>query len=182
MNPAWQAVQPELVPRDQIPAAATLSGVNMNLARAVGPALGGLVVALAGSAAVFALNAASFLVTIAALATWHRHPAPDPLGAERMLPALRAGHRYVRHAPTIRRVLGRALLFVPCAAALWALLPVVAERQLGLGAGGYGVLLGAVGVGAVLGAALLPRVRAADGRAMPRWQPGASCSPRPWRY
>jgi len=159
MNPAWQAIQPELVPRDQIPAAATLGGVNMNLARAIGPALGGLVVALAGTAAVFAVNAASFLVTLAALATWHRRAVPDPMGAERMLPALMAGYRYVRHAPRIRRVLGRALLFVPCAAALWALLPVTANQQLRMGSGGYGLLLGAVGVGAVLGAVLLPRVR-----------------------
>ncbi|MFE4801180.1 MFS transporter [Streptomyces sp. NPDC056708] len=159
MNPAWQAIQPELVPRDQIPSAAALGGVNMNLARAVGPALGGMVVALAGTATVFAINALSFLVTLAALITWHRRTEPDPLGTERILPALRAGNRYVRHAPTIRRVLGRSLLFVPFAAALWALLPVAARQQLGMGAGGYGVLLGAVGVGAVLGAALLPQIR-----------------------
>jgi MFS family permease len=159
MNPAWQAIQPELVPRDQIPAAATLSGVNMNLARAVGPALGGVVVALLGTAAVFAINALTFLVTIIALITWRRRVEPDPLGAERILPALRTGWRYVRNAPRIRRVLARALLFVPAGAALWALLPIVADRQLGLGAGGYGLLLGAIGVGAVLGAVLLPRLR-----------------------
>ncbi|MFF3732310.1 MFS transporter [Streptomyces sp. NPDC002476] len=159
MNPAWQAIQPELVPREQIPSAAALGGVNMNLARAVGPALGGLVVALAGTATVFAVNAASFLVTLGALATWNRRAEPDPMGAERILPALRAGNRYVRNAPRVRRVLGRSLLFVPCAAALWALLPVVARQRLGMGAGGYGLLLGAVGVGAVLGAALLPQVR-----------------------
>ncbi|MFI9628076.1 MFS transporter [Streptomyces sp. NPDC052042] len=159
MNPAWQAIQPELVPREQIPAAAALGGVNMNLARAIGPAVGGVVVALAGTATVFAVNAASFLVTLGALATWHRQARPDPMGAERILPALRAGNRYVRNAPRVRRVLGRSLLFVPCAAALWALLPVVARKQLGMGAGGYGVLLGAVGVGAVGGAALLPQVR-----------------------
>ncbi|MFI9272089.1 MFS transporter [Kitasatospora sp. NPDC052896] len=159
MNPAWQAIQPELVPREEIPAAATLGGVNMNLARAVGPALGGLVVALAGTAAVFAINAASFLVTAAALVRWRPRTETDALGSERMLPALRAGHRYVCGSPRIRRILARALLFVPAGAALWALLPVVAERRLGLGAGGYGLLLGAVGVGAVLGAVLLPRAR-----------------------
>lgn len=160
MNPAWQAIQPELVPRDQIPAAATLGGVNMNLARAIGPALGGLVVALVGSAAVFALNAASFLVTLATVLAWRRHAEQNPLGAERLLPALRTGYRYVRNAPRIRRTLTRTLLFVPAAAALWALLPVVAAQELGLGAGGYGLLLGAIGVGAVLGAVLLPRIRA----------------------
>ncbi|TBO57596.1 MFS transporter [Streptomyces kasugaensis] len=160
MNPAWQAIQPELVARrDLIPAAAALGGVNMNMARAVGPALGGLVVALAGTAAVFALNAASFLVTLAALATWHRPATDSPMAAERMMPAIRAGYRYVRHAPRIRKVLGRLLLYVPCAAALWALLPVVASQQLGMGVGGYGLLLGAVGAGAVLGAVVLPRAR-----------------------
>ncbi|MCN9244394.1 MFS transporter [Streptomyces sp. RY43-2] len=88
MNPAWQAIQPELVARrDLIPAAAALGGVNMNMARAIGPALGGLVVALAGTAAVFAVNAASFLVTLAALATWHRSARADTMAAERMIPA-----------------------------------------------------------------------------------------------
>ncbi|WP_327128809.1 MFS transporter [Streptomyces sp. NBC_01727] len=159
MTPAWQAIQPELVPRDQIPSAATLSGVNMNLARAVGPALGGLLIALAGTATVFAVNAASFLVTLTAVAVWHRRTEVSPVGAERMIPALRAGQRYVRNAPRIRRVLARTLLFVPFAAALWALLPVVAEKRLDMGASGYGLLLGAVGVGAVLGAVLLPKVR-----------------------
>ncbi|TDD44988.1 MFS transporter [Nonomuraea terrae] len=159
MTPSWQAIQPDLVPREQIPNAASLNGVNLNLSRAVGPAIGGLIVALAGSAAAFAVNALSFLVTAAALLVWRDRREPDPLGAERILPALRAGHRYVRHAPRIRRVLGRSLLFVPAGTALWALLPVVADRRLELGAGGYGLLLGAFGAGAVAGAALLPYVR-----------------------
>jgi MFS family permease len=159
MNPAWQAIQPELVPRDQIRSAATLGGVNVNLARAVGPALGGLIVALAGTVATFALNSLSFLVTMAALMAWHRTATPNALGPEPMLSALRAGHRYVRHAPRIRRVLGRSLLFVPAASVLWALLPVVAQRRLGLQASGYGLLLGAIGIGAILGAILLPHVR-----------------------
>ncbi|MGW0712413.1 MFS transporter [Streptomyces sp. NPDC002643] len=159
MSPAWQAVQPELVSRDQIPSAASLGSVNMNLARAIGPTLGGLIVALAGTAAVFALNTFSFLATAGVLIGWHRGAEPNTLGAERMLPALRAGHRYVRNAPRVRRVLARALLFIPTSAALWALLPVAARQFLGLGAGGYGLLLGAFGVGAVVGAALLPRIR-----------------------
>ncbi|MGK4585863.1 MFS transporter [Kitasatospora sp. HPMI-4] len=159
MNPAWQAIQPELVPRAQIPAAATLSGVNMNLARAVGPALGGLVVAVLGPGAVFAVNALTFLATIGALAAWHRRTATRAMPAEQMVPALHAGYRYVRNAPRIRRVLARTLLFVPAAASLWALLPVAARQLLGLGAGGYGLLLGAIGVGAVLGAVFLPKVR-----------------------
>ncbi|MBC2901595.1 MFS transporter [Streptomyces cupreus] len=159
MGPAWQAIQPELVPRDQLLQAASLGAANVNIARSVGPALGGLLVAVAGPAWVFALNAVSFIGVLAVLARWRR-PAQVPVGGERerALAALRAGGRYVRNDPEARRVLLRVLLFVPPSAALWALLPVAADRTLGMGAGGYGLLLAAVGVGAVSGAAVLPRV------------------------
>jgi MFS family permease len=157
--PAWQAIQPELVPRVQLPQAAALGSVNMNLARAIGPAVGGLLVAAAGAGWVFALNAVSFGVVAAAVASWHRQSHTDPIGREPMVAALRSGARYVRHAPAMRRILARCLLFVPAASALWALLPVVATRVLGLGSGGYGVLLGALGIGAIGGAVVLPRVR-----------------------
>ncbi|GHE59635.1 MFS transporter [Streptomyces longispororuber] len=156
MGPAWQAVQPELVERRQLGRAAALGGVNMNLARAVGPALGGVVVA-AGAGWVFAFNAASYLGIAAVLLLWRRPRAEVPVpGDERLLSALDAGRRYVRYAPGVRRVLLRTALFVPGAAALWALLPLVASRSLHLGSGGYGLLLGAVGVGAVAGAFVLP--------------------------
>lgn len=157
--PAWQAIQPELVPREQIPQASSLAAVNMNVARAVGPALGGLLVAAAGAGWVFALNAASFLVVALAVASWNRVAEPDPGGRERMVAGLRAGARYVRNARTMRRVLAQSLLFVPGATALWALLPLVASEQLDAGAGGYGLLLGALGVGAVGGSMVLPAVR-----------------------
>lgn len=160
IGPAWQAIQPELVPRAQLPQASALGAVNMNLARAVGPALGGALVAAAGAGWVFALNAASFLVVAGAVAAWRREAHVDPAGRERLVAALRTGARYVRHAPSMRRILLRSLLFVPAASALWALLPVVASRNLGLGANGYGVLLGALGAGAVGGAVVLPRIRA----------------------
>ncbi|MGX1273984.1 MFS transporter [Streptomyces phaeoluteigriseus] len=160
MGPAWQAVQPELVERERLGQAAALGAVNMNLARAVGPALGGAVVAAAGAGWVFAFNALSYLGTAAVLLRWHRPVTPArPGGTERLLPALYAGRRYVWNAPGIRRVLLRTLLFVPGGAALWSLLPVTANRTLGLGSGGYGLLLGAVGVGAVAGAFVLPLVR-----------------------
>ncbi|MFE6496672.1 MFS transporter [Streptomyces sp. NPDC057748] len=160
MGPAWQAVQPELVERRQLGQAAALGAVNMNLARAVGPALGGAVVAAAGAGWVFALNAASYLGIAAVLLVWRRPPtAVRAAGNERLTDALHAGRRYVRNAPGVRRVLLRTLLFVPGGAALWALLPLTASRSLGLGSGGYGLLLGAVGVGAVAGAFALPRIR-----------------------
>ncbi|MFC9789873.1 MFS transporter [Rhodococcus sp. NPDC127528] len=158
MAPAWQAIQPELVPRDQIPAAAALGGMNVNLARAIGPALAGVLVAGLGPAAVFGINALSFLAVLAVLALWHR-PEESRADPERVVPALFAGLRYVRHAPGVRRILVRAALFVVPASALWALLPIVARDSLGLGSIGYGGLLAALGIGAVVGAAIMPRMR-----------------------
>ncbi|MFF9025976.1 MFS transporter [Streptomyces eurythermus] len=158
MGPAWQAIQPELVERRQLGQAAALGGVNMNLARAVGPAVGGAVVAAADPAWVFAFNAVSYLGIGVVLLLWRRPGPHTPVPhGEKWPAALDAGRRFVWHAPGIRRVLLRTLLFVPGGAALWALLPVVANRSLRLGSGGYGLLLGAVGVGAVAGAFLLPR-------------------------
>jgi MFS family permease len=160
MMPAWQALTPELVPRGQLPAASALGGVSQNLARAVGPAIAGVLVAHIGVAAVFGVNAATFAVLGAVLLRWRRpEPEPDEL-PERFGSAVRAGGRYVRHSPIVRRLLLRCALFVVPGAALWALLPLVASRLLRLGPSGYGLLLGALGVGAVTGAFALPRIRA----------------------
>lgn len=157
--PAWQAIIPEIVPREQIPAASALGSISMNGARSVGPAAAGLIVAQAGPAAVFAVNAASFVVFALVLLRWPG-TVDTPRVPERFGPAVRAGGRYVRFSPVVRRILLRVALFVVPASALWALLPLVASRRLGLGAGGYGLLLGAVGLGAVLGALLLAGIRA----------------------
>ncbi|MEU8539779.1 MFS transporter [Streptomyces sp. NPDC048717] len=162
MGPAWQAIQPELVERSQLGQAAALGAVNMNLARAAGPALGGVVVAAAGVGWVFAFNAVSYLGIAAVLILWKRPEVPVD-GGEKLLTALSTGRRYVRNAPGVRRVLLRTMLFIPGGAALWALLPLVASRSLQLGPGGYGLLLGAVGVGAVAGAFVLPAVQRALG-------------------
>ncbi|HEX8354256.1 MAG TPA: MFS transporter, partial [Pyrinomonadaceae bacterium] len=139
-GPAWQAIVPELVPREELAAAVSLNSVAFNIARAVGPALGGLLVAAAGAGWVFALNALSFVVVALAIASWRRQAAADPVGREPMVAALRSGARYVRHAPAMRRVLVRVVLFVPAASALWALLPLVATDLLAMGSSGYGVL------------------------------------------
>ncbi|HJY82777.1 MAG TPA: MFS transporter [Candidatus Binatia bacterium] len=157
--PAWQAIIQELVPLRELPVAVALNSVGFNLARAVGPALGGLVVAAAGTGAVFLLNAASFLGVMVVLCRWQPVPRESALPAEHVLGAMQAGMRYVRYAPALQALLMRAGVFILGGSALWALLPLLAQNQLGLDASGYGVLLGCLGVGAVAGAALLPRAR-----------------------
>src|SRR3954454_9926381 len=161
--PCFQAVQPELVPREELPQAALLNGANANVARAVGPAVGGLLIAAAGPAAAFALNAVSFLGVLAVLYRWPRPATERPLGAEPIRQAIRAGMRYVRSAPLFSSVLARSGLFMVFASGLWALLPALARGPLGLGANGYGGLLAAVGFGAVAGTVVLPRLRARRG-------------------
>lgn len=157
--PAWQAIVPELVPREELPAAVAINSAGINVARAVGPALGGVIVAAAGSQAVFGLNAVSFIGVLIVLYRWKRKETSSQLPAEQLFGAMIAGIRYASHAPGFRNVLGRTLLFVFPASALWAFLPLVAQQQLGLSASGYGVLLGAVGAGALIGAYFLPRLR-----------------------
>lgn len=161
--PAWQAIQPDLVPREQIPAAAALGSMSMNGARAIGPAIAGALVSLSGPTLVFALNAVSFAGIVVVLLLWRRPAIEHLLPTERPLAALSAGGRFIRRSPIIRRILLRAVLFIAPGSALWGLLAVVAERQLGLSSSGYGLLLGALGVGAVLGALGLGRLQSAFG-------------------
>jgi len=157
--PAWQAIVTELVPREELAAAVTLNGINFNLARAVGPALGGLVVALFGAGANFLLNAASFMGVMIVLYNWRRRQYHCVLPAERVIGAIRVGLRYVRYAPPLRAVLVRTVAFVLGASATWAALPVIARWQLHLGAGGFGLLLGCFGFGAVIGGSMLTRIQ-----------------------
>jgi MFS family permease len=157
-TPAWQATIPSVVPREELTAAAALGSVGFNVARVVGPALGGLIVAAAGSWAVFMLNAASFLGTIGVLILWRTQPRPEGIPKERFYGALRAGFRFARHAPPLRSILVRTTAVVVPGSAVWALMPVVA-RRLELTSFQYGTLLGCLGIGAVSGAALLPTIR-----------------------
>lgn len=159
--PAWQAITPELVPREELPDAISLNAMAMNAARAAGPALGGGVVALVGSGPTFLLNAVSFLGVIAVLARWNRPPRESRLPPEDLFGAIRAGIRYVRHSRPLTTVLVRAFSFILFGSAPWALLPLFARQTLGLGPSGYGVLLGFFGAGAVCGAFLIPRLRGA---------------------
>jgi len=157
--PAWQAITPELVPHEEVPAAVSLGGVSFNLARAVGPALGGLLLAALGAGPVFLLRALSFAGIIYVLVGWQRMAKEPVFPRERMLSAIRAGVRYARHAPLLQTVLLRTFVFMIGASALWALLPLFASQHLGMGALEYGMLMGAIGVGALLGAVLLPLLR-----------------------
>ena len=159
-SPTWQTLQPELVSPAERVQAISLGSVNQNLARAIGPAIGGALLAATSSGTVFLVNAASFAAVLAVLMAWHSTRAPDALPREHVGEAIRAGGRYITASPVLRVILARAGLFIVFASAIWALLPLTAQSALHLGAGGYGLLLGSVGIGAVAGAALLPRLRA----------------------
>ena len=158
-GPAWQAIISDLVSREDLPSAVALNSVGFNLARAVGPMLGGFLVAAAGSGVVFLLNAASFLGVITVLFYWRRPPRKSVLPTERVMGAIRIGVRYIRHVPALRGTLLQAGIFSFFATALLALLPLLARTELGLGSDGYGALLGAFGAGAIIGAAVLSKVR-----------------------
>jgi MFS family permease len=158
-GPAWQAIQPEVVPREQIPAEATLASVSANASRAIGPAIGGIAVALVGPAAVFAINAVSFAGIIVALAGWKRPRQPPPIERERLGQAIISGLLFVGNAPNFRRILSRVALFLFPASALLALLPVAAAQRWHVGASGYGIALGAIGFGSVLAVAFPARLR-----------------------
>jgi MFS family permease len=160
ITPAYQSLVPELVPRKDVPSAVQLNSVNINVARAVGPAIAGILIAHFGVGADFALNAGTFLIFAIVVVCWRPTSSMTSQFPERFFPALRAGGRYVRHSPVVRRILLRAALFLFPASSLWGLLPLVASRRLGLGPGGYGLLLGALGIGAVVGALVLSRARA----------------------
>ncbi len=158
-NPAWQTVMTDLVPREQLPAAASLNSVSLNLSRAIGPTIGGVIVALAGPWATFALSALALVGVCVVLASRKPRLPNRTVRAERFLGAMKAGVRYVRFSAPMRAVLVRTLSFVPAAGAIWALMPVVAGDHLGLDSRGYGLMLGALGAGAVAAGFALPGLR-----------------------
>ena len=157
--PAFQAIVPELVEKPALPDAVALNSLGINIARAIGPALGGIIVALAGPAAVYALNAVSIVAVLGVLFMWRRQAAHSVLPPEHFFGALRTGYRYARHAPALQLVLVRSVAFFLFSSALWALLPLIGRQVLGLDAAGYGALLGCMGLGAIAGALLLSRLR-----------------------
>jgi MFS family permease len=160
MGPAWQAIQPDLVPQREFGQAVALSSLTFNAGRAIGPALAGVLVASAGPGWAFIVNAASFLGVVVVLVWWRPHHTGVRLSTESLPGAVRAGLRYGVNAPALRGILGRTLVFAAPAAAIQALLPTVVRDQLGLGSGGYGILLGCFGIGAALAAVVRPRIDA----------------------
>jgi predicted MFS family arabinose efflux permease len=155
--PAWQAITPQLVPKEDLQTAIAANSVGFNISRAIGPALGGALTAAFGIAAPFWINAASNLGINAGL-LWWRPPGgrASRLPAEKFGRAIRSGLRYARHNPVLRATLLRAVGFFVFASAYWALLPLVARSQLATGPEIYGFLLGAIGAGAVVAAFALP--------------------------
>ena len=160
MGPTWQSIVPELVPRENLKGAVALNSLGINIARAIGPAAGGLILASFGAAVTYGMDVLSYVFVIAALLWWKRPAATDSALSENFLGAFRAGLRYTRASKELHRVLLRAAVFFLFASAVWALLPLVARQILGGSAGFYGVLLGAVGAGAIIGALVMPRVSA----------------------
>jgi MFS family permease len=156
--PTWRAVLPEVVPQEGLLPAIALNGIEFNLARAIGPALGGLLIAVAGVATAFTLNALSFLGVLWIIVRWRRPARQRSSPRETLSGATRAAIRYTLNAPDILTVLGRIAAIMLFAAAFWALLPSVAH-QLSGSATLYGLLLTVFGGGAVLGAVVLQRAR-----------------------
>jgi MFS family permease len=154
-DPAWQAITPELVPAKQHAAAVALNSAGFNVARAVGPAIGGVIVAAVGSGETFLLNAVSFLGVIVFLYRWKR-PMEPPQKTQRVWSAISHGFTYVRECGLAKSVLLRTGTFSVGAVAMLALLPIIARP---FGARGYGVLLACFGFGALMGALVLPRLR-----------------------
>src|SRR6202163_2425693 len=160
MMPAWAAIVPDLVPADEMPSAIALNSIAINVSRAIGPAIAGVLVAAVGAWLVFVLNALSYIGILAVLLRWRREHHKSSLPAERFLSAIRVGMRFVMHTRTLQAVLIRGIAFFVFASATWSLFPLIVRRELGRGPEIYGLLLTCIGIGAVIGAMLLPRVRA----------------------
>lgn len=166
MAPTWQSIVPELVPRAELKSAVALNSLGINIARSIGPAAGGLLLAAFGAAITYGVDVASYVVVIAALLWWKRPQRAEDELSERFAGAFRAGLRYARASRELHVVLLRAAVFFAFTSAVWALLPLVTRELLRGDAAFYGLLLGSVGVGAILGALGLPILRerlSADG-------------------
>lgn len=159
--PAWQAIVPRLVPKELLQPAIALNGVSINIARAIGPALGGFILTAAGAVATVTLDAISYLAVVAGLLWWRAAvKTENALPRERVAGAMQAGVRFAMRSNALKYTIYRALAFFTFASAYWALLPLVAKELLHGGPGLYGTLLTALGSGALAGAFLLPKLKA----------------------
>ncbi len=156
--PSWQALVQDVVARDQVASAVSLNSISFNLARSVGPAVGGWLTGAFGAGVVFLLNAGSFLGTVGVLAAWRR-PRPERKPRERLASRLAEGARFVWAERRVRSAMVRATLFVSCASSVGALLPLFVRDELRLPVAGYGTLLALYGAGSVAGALALPAFR-----------------------
>ena len=160
VQPAWSAIVPQLVGKNELSAAVALNSMGINVSRAIGPAFAGFLIVAVGLYAPFALNALSFVGVIVALVWWRPTPSTGPRRApEHVGAAIRAGLRYALNSGPMRSTLVRAAAFFASVSAFWAMLPLVARETLDGGATLYGVMLAAVGAGAVGGALLLPKIK-----------------------
>ncbi|WP_353227354.1 MFS transporter [Novosphingobium sp.] len=159
-GPSWQASAAEQVPADLATPAIAMNSISYNIARSIGPAVGGVIVAVAGPLAAFAACAILYLPLIAAFWAWRRVREPSRLPPERLGSAIGAGLRYIIHAPPVRALLFRLFLTGLMAGSLSGLLPLVSRDSLGGGAGVYGLMLGTIGVGALVGGVAAGRLRA----------------------
>ena len=157
--PVFSAIVPELVPRNQLPAALALNGVSMNTSRILGPLIAGAIIAALGSAWVFLLNAVLSIAAAVVVSRWQREHRVDPLGRERLTGAMRVGLQFVAQSYHLKGVLARIAIFFFHSTALMALLPLVARQIEGGNAGTFTVLLAAMGGGAVASTFALPRLR-----------------------
>lgn len=162
MAPAWQAVVPRMVPKEDLPAAVALGGISINLSRAIGPALAGLLISLYGLTSPFIANAASFIVIILAL-MWWRYEAPKSthdLPPEHMVSAMKVGLRFAKNSGPLRATMWHVMGFMFFGNAFWGLMPIISREQLAGDATFYGLMMGAIGFGAVGAAFFLPKLKA----------------------
>jgi MFS family permease len=158
-GPAWQSSVSEQVPAEMLPSAVALNGISFNIARSFGPAIGGIVVAVAGAVAAFAANAVLYIPLLVVLFLWRRASEPSRLPRERLNRAIVSGVRYIANSPSIKIVLARTLVTGVIGGSVSALMPLVARDLLHGGAQTYGIMLGAFGMGAVIGALNIAEVR-----------------------
>lgn len=152
----WQSVVPSLIPSASLSPAITLNGLSINLARAIGPAIGGLIISYTSPLYVFILNAVCFLGTFVVVYIWKGATSSTTLQTQRLIGAMKTGVQYVRYASQLKPVLIRSFIFSLGTSALWGLLPFVIVQKLGLPASSYGIALFTIGAGAITAAAILP--------------------------
>ncbi|HET9401861.1 MAG TPA: MFS transporter [Candidatus Acidoferrales bacterium] len=156
--PTWRAILPEVIPQEDLLPAIALNGIEFNLARAVGPALGGFLIAAAGVGAAFTLNAVSFVAVLWVIVRWRRLQRQSSVPRETVSGAIREAVRYTQNTPSMLTLLARIAVIMFFASTFWALLPTVAH-QLRQSASLYGLLLTVFGAGAILGALVLQRTQ-----------------------